>query len=105
MSLPVSIRTELIKVKRSAAFWLCVIGSGFIPAIFCLGYILNPKQALSRLKMPWEMHFTNCWQAFSAFLLPMFVVLICTLIVQIEFRNNTWKQVFASPQTFGDIFF
>src|SRR5690606_37759052 len=54
---------------------------------------------------PWDLHFVQGYQAFSAFLLPMFVILICSLIPQIEFKNNTWKQVFASPQSTGNVFF
>ncbi len=54
---------------------------------------------------PWELHFIQGWQAFAAFLLPMFVILICSQIPQIEYKNNTWKQVFASPQSIGNIFF
>jgi hypothetical protein len=30
---------------------------------------------------------------------PWFIILICTLLPQVEYKNNTWKQVFASPQT------
>src|SRR5687767_3775007 len=40
----------------------------------------------------------------SVALFPLFVILICTLLPQIEYRNNTWKQVFASPQTKGNVF-
>lgn len=106
MSLSVSIRTELIKTKRSSAFWLCLIGSGFIPGIFFLMYVLRPDRMLPRLKVqPWEAHFMQGWQSFSSFLLPMFVILVCSMIPQIEFKNNTWKQVFASPQSLGNIFF
>ncbi|MEI9947362.1 MAG: ABC transporter permease [Chitinophagaceae bacterium] len=35
---------------------------------------------------------------------PMFVILICTLLPQIEYRNTTWKQVLTSPQTKLNIF-
>jgi hypothetical protein len=35
--------------------------------------------------------------------LPLFFVLASTLLVQIEVRNNTWKQVLASPQLLFDI--
>jgi len=105
MSFSIAVQTELIKAKRSSAFWLCLIGSGFIPGIHFLMYSLKPKDFVTRLKMhPWETHFMHCWQAFSAFLLPMFVIIVCSMITQIEFKNNTWKQVFASPQSLADIF-
>jgi len=106
MSLSISVRTELIKAKRSSAFWLCLIGSGFIPGIFFLMFVLKPKNFIPRFKVqPWENHFLQGWQSFSAFLLPMFAILICSMILQIEFKNNTWKQVFASPQSLVNIFF
>jgi lantibiotic transport system permease protein len=106
MSFLISTKAELIKTKRSASFWVCVLGSGFIPLIFLLAYTLAPEKNYPRLQLfPWAQHFGQGWQAFSSFLLPMFIILICSLIPQIEFKNNAWKQVFASPQSLGNIFF
>jgi hypothetical protein len=105
MSFSVSLRSDLIKTKRSAAFWLCFVGAGFIPAIFLIGYLLKPESVIPRLKLqPWESHFLNGWQSFATFLLPMFIIIVCSQILQIEYKNNTWKQVFASPQSLGNIF-
>lgn len=105
MSYAISLRTEIQKTKRSAALWICVLGSGFIPVIFVLMYTLNSKEFTKQLKeTPWEEHFAMGWQVFSAFLLPVFVILVCSMIVQIEYKNNTWKQVFSSPQSIGNIF-
>ncbi|RYG32144.1 MAG: hypothetical protein EOO01_34585, partial [Chitinophagaceae bacterium] len=96
----------MIKNKRSAAFWLCLIGSAFIPFIFFLSYAIRPDLNYPRLEAhPWGTHMGKGWQNFSAFLLPMFVILTCSLIPQVEYKNNTWKQVFASPLSIGDIFF
>ncbi|MGZ8539744.1 MAG: ABC transporter permease [Chitinophagaceae bacterium] len=106
MSFIISTKAELIKTKRSASFWLSLIGSAIIPLIFFLIYTLRPEKNYPRMLVkPWEIHFMQGWQAFAAFLLPMFVILICSLIPQIEYKNNTWKQVFASPQSIGNIFF
>jgi len=96
----------LIKTKRSAAFWLSVIGAAVIPLIFLLSYLIKPDNGYRYLHdMPWEKHISQAWQVFNSFLLPMFVILICSLVPQIEFKNNAWKQVFASPQSIGNIFF
>jgi hypothetical protein len=105
MSFPITLRSDLIKTKRSAAFWLCFIGAGFIPSIFLIGYLVKPQEAAARLKIqPWESHFMNGWQSFATFLLPMFIIIVCSQIIQIEYKNNTWKQVFASPQSLANIF-
>lgn len=106
MSLLLSVRAELLKTKRSASFWLTVIGAAFIPVILLLVYIFNAKEVVEEIKgRPWNTHFGFGWNAMSSFLYPMYIILICTLIPQIEYKNNTWKQVFASPQSAGNIFF
>lgn len=102
MNLTISIRAEIIKTKRSASFWLSILGAAVIPIIFLLAYTIEPAQGYSNT---WDKHFLQGWQVFNAFLLPMFIILICSLIPQIEYKNNTWKQVFASPQSIGTIFF
>lgn len=106
MSLFIATKAELIKTKRSASFWLSLIGAAVIPLVFFLVYVLKPEKNYKTFEVkPWEIHFIQGWQAFSLFLLPMFVILICSLIPQIEFKNNTWKQVFASPLSTGNVFF
>ena len=89
MSLLIATKSELIKTRRSASFWMSLIGSAFIPLIFFLTYVFNPGKNLPRLQeAAWETHMMQGWQAFSAFLLPMFVVLICSLIPQLEYKIN-----------------
>jgi hypothetical protein len=106
MSLLLSVRAEILKTKRSASFWLTLIGAAFIPTILLLVYIFNSRELLQELRhSPWNSHFGFGWHALSSFLYPMYVILICTLIPQIEYKNNAWKQVFASPQSEGNIFF
>src|SRR6476646_5799336 len=106
MSFAIAARAELLKTKRTASVWLTVLGAGFIPALFLLGYLSNPEKVMPQLEQgPWNVHFFRCWQAQSFFLFPMYITLICSLIPQIEYKNNTWKQVFAAPQSMGTIFF
>ena len=106
MNLIMIIRTELLKTKRTAVIWLIILGALFIPAIFFMMYFFKPEVFIPMLKPdPWLSHFIRGWQSLSAFLLPMFIILVCSLIPQIEYKNNTWKQVFASPQSYGNIFF
>jgi lantibiotic transport system permease protein len=106
MNLLISIRSELLKTKRSAAFWLSIFGALFIPVIFFLMYYFKPAVFIAQLQQdPWLAHFLKGWQSLSTFLLPMFIILVCSLVPQIEYKNNAWKQVFASPQSLANIFF
>jgi len=106
MSLSISYSAELLKTRRTASFWLSLLGAAFIPAIFLMIYLLKPDKMVPNLQMmPWEIHLLQGWQSLSSFLFPMYIILICALIPQIEYRNNTWKQVWASPQSTGSVFF
>lgn len=106
MSFTLALQSELLKTKRTASFWLSILGAALIPTIFFLKCLLDPEEAAPEFKAaPWQTYFNIAWQSLSTFLLPMFIILICALIPQIEFKNNAWKQVFASPQSTAQIFF
>lgn len=103
MNLLISFRSEILKTKRTAIFYLTFIAAGFIPFIFLLNVSLdgvteeNGKEGFNSLfKLGSEM------LGFAIF--PLFVVLVCTMLPQIEYRNNAWKQVYASPQPVLNVF-
>ncbi len=106
MSFIVSTQAELLKTKRTASFWLSLAGAALIPTIVFLHLTIDPGDAVKSLAAdPWKRIFLIAWEILAGLLLPMYIILISTLIPQIEFKNNTWKQVFASPQTVSNIFF
>lgn len=105
MSFIVSTQAEWLKTKRTASFWLSIIGAAFIPTLFFISFFTDSDAAKGLANEPWEKFFIMGWQILCVFLLPMYIILVSTLITQIEYRNNTWKQVFASPQSLGNIFF
>jgi len=101
-----SFASEWLKRKRTAAAWLVVIGGFFIPLII-LGARLYESGGLAAANQHprlWEMLYERCWQFMGFFLLPMGVILAVSLVTQLEFRNNTWKQVFCTPQSLTTIF-
>jgi len=80
--------------------------AAMMPVLFFLAHYFKPEGGLKQLENdPWGTQFMWGWQSINFFIFPMFIILICTLIPQIEFKNNTWKQVFASPQSLGNIYF
>lgn len=101
-----SIHAEWLKTKRTAAFWITIAGSAFIPAVSFLIYTLKPDHFVPELlKDPWQAHIMQSWRSASVLLLPMYVILTTSLIVQIEYRNNTWKQLYTLPRSYADIYF
>lgn len=105
MSFLISAEAELLKTKRTATFWFTVLGAAFIPTIFLIVFTTNSEEAAGLGADPWNKLFIMGWQILAFFLLPMYIILTSTLIPQIEIKNNTWKQVFSSPQSLGNIFF
>jgi hypothetical protein len=99
-------RSEFLKSKRTAALWLTVIGAAFVPAVHGIALLARSDHFVPALKNdPWGTIINNNWNAATLFLMPMFVILVTSLVVQIEYRNNTWKQVYASPRILADIYF
>ena len=103
MSLLISLRSETLKLKRTLLIYLCVSAAVFAALMSFLEYLdlgRAPKMGLS-----WTDHFMKGREPLGSALLPLYVILICTLLLQIEYRDKTWKQVLSSPQKMINIFF
>lgn len=100
-------QSEWLKKRRSFASWLVVIGGFFTPFISIIVFLVYPEQLLAIHEKPnfWAFLFYSSWQSMAFMLLPMGIVLAVSLITQIEFRNNTWKQVHTAPVAFSNIYF
>lgn len=101
-----SIQSEWLKTRRSLASWLVVIGGLFIPLIFLYDRLRHFSTMAENNAKPgiWTYYFKQCWQYMSILLLPLGIILTVSLITQIEYRNNTWKQVHTTPQRLSTIF-
>lgn len=98
--------SELLKIKRSSVFWLCVVGALVLPVVFTLRNIMAGFHINLSLKADvWMVQYAKIAQPFTAFIMPMGMILLGSLITQIEYRNNNWKQVHCTPQKYATIFF
>lgn len=102
----INTKAELWKCRKTAAYWLTLLTSVFVPMVSWLMLVAKPEHFAQRLKSDaWRGYMNMNWQPMAAMFLPMYVILVTSLVVQIEYRNNTWKQVYASPRSYADIFF
>ena len=102
-----SFQSEWLKKKRSLASWLVIVGAAFTPSIILMSRIKNADK-LSALYVShdfWTKLWNQTWESMAVFLLPFGIILAAGLITQIEYKNNTWKQLHATPQKFATIFF
>lgn len=100
-----SVQSEWLKTKNSIASWLCLVGGFFIPLLYLIADIKNKTFINSAGTEIWQTHFTRLWMNMSGFLLPMGLILASSLITQVEFKSNSWKQVHVTPQKYSTIFF
>lgn len=102
-----SFQSEWLKKKRSLASWLVVAGAFFTPTIILISRIKNADKlnVLYAADDFWQRLWHQTWESMAVFLLPIGIVLATGLITQIEYKNNTWKQLHTTPQAFTTIFF
>lgn len=104
MKLLTALRAEMLKTKRTASFYFTILGAAPVPLIFLLNVLTGGGDLEAVHKGSLNTVFELGMERNGLVFLPLFVILLCTLLPQIEYRNNTWKQVFASPQTKGNVF-
>jgi len=101
-----SFQSEWIKKKRSLASWLVLIGGFFTPVIIIIARLINYRQLAPLYAKDnfWDQLWQSSWESMAVFLLPMGAVLATSLITQIEYKNNTWKQLHTLPLSLTTIF-
>jgi hypothetical protein len=102
-----SFQSEWLKKKRSLASWLVIAGAFFTPSIILIARIKNADKlsALYAADDFWQKLWNQTWESMAVFLLPIGIILAAGLITQIEYKNNSWKQLHTTPQGFTTIFF
>jgi len=106
MSFISNISAEFIKINRTFVYGLTVIATSFIPIINFMLCAERPKVMLGKFSSDaWLQFIQLTWKNMALGVLPMYLILLTNLIVQIEFRNNTWKQVYTLPRSYKDIFY
>jgi hypothetical protein len=102
-----SFQSELLKTKRSLAFWMIVIGGFFTPAIIIVARLVRFSKLPEIYSADnfWDLLWKNAWESMAIFFLPLGAILSTSLIAQIEYKNNTWKQLHTMPLSYTTIFF
>jgi lantibiotic transport system permease protein len=102
-----SFQSEWLKKKRSLSSWLVIIGAFFTPLIIIIYRLVHYKQLATMYASDefWNKLWQNSWETMALFLLPVGVILATSLITQLEYKNNTWKQLHTTPLSFTTVFF
>ncbi len=97
---------EWLKKRRSLGAWLVAGGAFFTPAIITIVRLIRRAQLPVLYADPlfWTSLWRSAWESMAIFFVPMAAILATSLVVQIEVRNNAWKQVHALPLHAATIF-
>jgi hypothetical protein len=97
---------EWLKRKRSFASSLVIAGSLFTPAIVAVVRLIRHRTlpGVYSADLFWETMWRSCWESMAVFFLPLGAILATSLITQIEFKSNAWKQVHTLPLSTAAIF-
>ncbi len=98
---------EWLKTRRSLAMWIAIIGGLFAPSVITLVRLLHPEALPVAYAAEdfWIRLWRTAWESMAIFLLPFGIILTTSVMTQIEFKNNTWKQVHTLPLHLTTIFF
>jgi hypothetical protein len=94
-----ALASEWLKRRRSLTTWLVAGSAGFAPTIILLSRFRRPNvvPAVYADARFWELLWRQACESLAVLILPLAVMLLVSLITQIEDRNNAWKQVHAAP--------
>ena len=100
-------QSEWLKTRRSLALWMVLIGGFFTPTIIIIARLVRytAVPALYSKEDFWNLLWRNSWESMAIFFLPLGAILSTSLIAQIEYKNNTWKQLHTLPLSYTTIFF
>lgn len=100
------LKSDSIKRKGSSLNWLIFGGSFFIPFVILISRLVRHQQTIIQNSSDgvWMKLFNQNWQYMAILLLPMGIALATSLLNQIEYRNNTWKQLMVMPISPSSIF-
>ncbi|GAB2963053.1 hypothetical protein GCM10027048_34810 [Hymenobacter coalescens] len=92
-----TLAAEVLKLRGTAALRLA-LGLAVVPVlIIFLVFFFRGATLLEAGQSPWVPYLHNAWRTEATLLLPLFVVLLTSLVVHVEHRAAAWKHVLTQP--------
>lgn len=100
-----NLKAEFLKLKRTPAIWLTLVAAAFLPFINCMICIERPQDMIPKFETThWLTFLRFNWKNTVTIIFPVYVILLVNQVLQVEYRNGTWKLVYACPRSYSDIF-
>ncbi|MVT42402.1 ABC transporter permease subunit [Chitinophaga oryziterrae] len=100
------IKTEWLKYRHTSLFGLTLLIASLTPIMKIISCMVSDElYGMMMHRDSWHFFLMINWKDTAAVMLPMYVILLNNSIAQTEYRNNAWKQLYALPRSYADIFF
>jgi len=88
------IKNDILKLKRTSALYITLFCGFILPLI---GALIVIKYVDNFVTEPWVDFTWRAWQP-SGLLITLFIVIIISLVVNVEHSSNTWKLIYTQPK-------
>lgn len=95
----ISIWAEIIKTKGSFILWLSLVGTLANVSIFFLQHALRLEELLPLHSTAggWTAYIENHYAGISFMMLPLYVIILASLVTFMEHRTQTWVHLYTLP--------
>jgi hypothetical protein len=99
------LRAETRKARNSFVVWLTVLGTLGNMLIFAvLSWFNLGDHAFGTGQTDWEVYVLNHYDGIAFLMLPLFVIILATLLQVMEHRAGTWALLMSLPSSRGHVY-
>ncbi|MCF8218017.1 MAG: ABC transporter permease [Bacteroidales bacterium] len=91
------IAIEFKKIKHTPALWISVLAPLFLALMVFLIYFFQGDKLIRQGMNPYDSFLSMGWNNSAFFLIPLFVVILNSMIINIEHANGGWKMLLTAP--------
>ncbi len=97
------LQADALKLRHTAAVRL-LVGAAVVPVLLVfLAFCFYGTMLVKSGRSPWATYVLNAWHTWAGLVLPLLLLLLATLVVQLEHRANAWKHLYALPVSRGTV--
>lgn len=99
------LQAEIRKARNSFAVWLTLLGTaGNMLIFFFLSWFDFGAYTFGEGRSDWEVYILNHYEGVAFMMLPLFVIILATLLNVMEHRAGTWALLLSLPASRGQLY-
>lgn len=92
-----ALKAEIRKSRNSFAVWLSLAGTLANAAIFFALSLWDDQRWATGGVNPWDAYVTGFFDGIAFMMLPLYVIILCTLVTFMEHRQGMWTNLLTLP--------